>query len=110
MTQQARIDAVVGVVQHVPRTVEYPRDKDGRPKTPSAMFGENVFSLCQLRKSLPKPVYAQFIKQKSGRQSLDKITADAVAHAVRIWAQDRGVCRIFYQPDSVLFCQYPHLK
>jgi glutamine synthetase len=44
-----------------------------------------------MQKALPKPVFADFLKQMRGRKSLDRATADAIAHAVRVWAMDRFV-------------------
>ncbi|KAI9148625.1 hypothetical protein H9P43_010106 [Blastocladiella emersonii ATCC 22665] len=102
MSQQARIEAVLGVVAHTPRDVKVPTDVHGRVLTPSEIFGTSVFGLSALQKALPKPVYAQFVKQMRGRQTLDKTTADAVAHAVRVWAQDRGCTHFthWFQPQT----------
>ncbi|KAF9079192.1 hypothetical protein BGX23_004785, partial [Mortierella sp. AD031] len=65
-------------------------------------FGENVFHLQQIAKALPKPAYASFLKQMRGRQALDRATADAIAHAVRIWAMDRGATHFthWFQPQT----------
>ncbi|KAI9009202.1 hypothetical protein DFJ74DRAFT_611233 [Hyaloraphidium curvatum] len=51
---------------------------------------------------LPKPVYAKFIQQVKGRQHLDRTTADAIAHAVRVWAQDKGATHFthIFQPQT----------
>ncbi|KAI9224498.1 glutamine synthetase type III N terminal-domain-containing protein [Blastocladiella britannica] len=102
MTQQARLDAVLGVVQHTARDVKVPTAADGRLLYASELFAMNVFGLAQLQKALPKPVYAQFVKQMRGRQSLDKTTADAIAHAVRVWAQDLGATHYthWFQPQT----------
>ncbi|ORX90231.1 glutamine synthetase/guanido kinase [Basidiobolus meristosporus CBS 931.73] len=55
-----------------------------------------------MSKALPKPVFAQFIRQVKGRQTLDKATADAIAHAVRIWATERGATHFthWFQPQT----------
>ncbi|ORY53180.1 glutamine synthetase/guanido kinase [Rhizoclosmatium globosum] len=52
--------------------------------------------------ALPKPVYQRFCKQVQGRQQLDRQTADAVAHAARIWAQDKGATHFthWFQPQT----------
>ncbi|ORZ39888.1 glutamine synthetase type III N terminal-domain-containing protein [Catenaria anguillulae PL171] len=102
MSQQARTEAILGVVGHQPREVKWPADQHGASIYASELFGQDVFGLPQLQKALPKPVYAQFIKQMRGRQSLDKITADAIAHAVRVWAQDRGATHYthWFQPQT----------
>src|SRR6202000_1945122 len=64
--------------------------------------GENVFGLAQIAKALPKPAYAQFMQQMRGGRSLDKGTADAIAHAVRIWAMDKGATHFthWFQPQT----------
>ncbi|ORX65665.1 glutamine synthetase/guanido kinase [Linderina pennispora] len=55
-----------------------------------------------MAKSLPKPIFASFLKQRRGRHNLDKPTADAIAHAVRIWAMDRGATHFthWFQPQT----------
>jgi glutamine synthetase len=55
-----------------------------------------------MQKSLPKPVYNEFLKQLRGRKSLDRATADAIAHAVRVWAMDHGATHFthWFQPQT----------
>ncbi|ORY47853.1 glutamine synthetase/guanido kinase [Rhizoclosmatium globosum] len=55
-----------------------------------------------MKTALPKPVYARFCKQVQGHQQLDRGVADAVAHAVRIWAQDKGATHFthWFQPQT----------
>ncbi len=81
MTRQTQVHASS-------RSIEWPKTGT-RPAYTSEIFGSQVFSLQTLQKTLPKPVFSRFVQQIKGRQSLDKSTADAVAHAVRIWAMDR---------------------
>ncbi|KNE63212.1 hypothetical protein AMAG_08360 [Allomyces macrogynus ATCC 38327] len=102
MSQQARLEAKLGAVANAPRHVDYPLAQSGRVQFPSELFGQNVFGLKELQKSLPKPVYAQYVKQMRGRQTLDKTTADAIAHAVRVWAMDRGATHFthWFQPQT----------
>lgn len=85
-----RTHALQEAVNRSTRHVDWPK-KEGQNRLAyvSEIFGESVFSLSTLQKSLPKPVYARFIQQLKGRKSLDKATSDAVAHAVRVWAMDR---------------------
>ncbi|RKP07723.1 glutamine synthetase type III N terminal-domain-containing protein [Thamnocephalis sphaerospora] len=66
------------------------------------LYGTNVFTLKDMANSLPKPVFASFLRQMRGRQTLDKATSDAVAHAVRIWAMDRGATHFshWFQPQT----------
>lgn len=41
-----------------------------------------------------------FMKQLKGNQTLDKVTADAIAHAVKVWAIERGATHFthWFQP------------
>lgn len=100
--QTARYEAVMNAINAPSRTFDYPKHSNGRPKYPSEIFGENVFNLNKLASTLPKPVYAKFLHQVKGRQTLDRATADAVAHAVRVWAMDRGCTHFthWFQPQT----------
>ncbi|RUP09765.1 glutamine synthetase type III N terminal-domain-containing protein, partial [Jimgerdemannia flammicorona] len=102
MAQEARFTSIVDTVNRSTRNVGWPTHKDGKPIYTSAMYGQNVFSLKEIANALPKPVYQQFVKQMRGRQTLDKTTADAIAHAVRIWAMDRGATHFthWFQPQT----------
>ncbi|KAF9570909.1 hypothetical protein EC968_001218 [Mortierella alpina] len=99
--QVARKDAIRDNVLRPSRVVPYP-SKDGKPIYTSEFFGENVFGQAQIAKALPKPAYAQFVRQMKGGQTLDKGTADAIAHAVRIWAMDKGATHFthWFQPQT----------
>lgn len=68
----------------------------------SKLFGQNVYSLKEMQATLPKPVYANVVQQMSGSMSLDKPTADAVAHAVKVWAIERGATHFthWFQPQT----------
>ncbi|KNC97555.1 uncharacterized protein SPPG_07029 [Spizellomyces punctatus DAOM BR117] len=101
MSQQARINAVQDTVQRPGRSVDWPQTGN-RPAYVSEIYGTNVFSLKNLQQTLPKPVYARFIQQIKGRQTLDRPTADAVAHAVKVWAMDRGATHFthWFQPQT----------
>ncbi|KAF9403747.1 hypothetical protein BGX21_011148 [Mortierella sp. AD011] len=102
MANQARVASLQDNINRPTRKVSYPKKADGKPYYTSEFFGENVFSLQQIAKALPKPAYASFLKQMRGRQALDKATADAIAHAVRIWAMDRGATHFthWFQPQT----------
>ncbi|KAJ3011939.1 hypothetical protein HKX48_006560 [Thoreauomyces humboldtii] len=101
MSQSARIDAVQDSVLRTGRTVDWPQ-KGNRPAYISEIYGQNVFDLKGLQSTLPKPVYARFIQQIKGRQTLDRATADAVAHAAKVWAMDRGATHFthWFQPQT----------
>lgn len=98
---EARKGAIRDNVLRPSREVPYPR-KDGKPIYTSEFYGENVFGQAQIAKALPKPAYAQFLQQMRGGRSLDKGTADAIAHAVRIWAMDKGATHFthWFQPQT----------
>ncbi|ORX61396.1 glutamine synthetase/guanido kinase [Hesseltinella vesiculosa] len=99
MAHAARISSVVDSLTKAPRNIAFP-SKDGVPKPSSEIFGENVFSSKVMAKMLPKPVFKNFIKQLKGNESLDKGTADAIAHAVKVWAIQRGASHFthWFQP------------
>ncbi len=61
-SKNARVSAVIDSVQRQPRVVEWPK-QGSRPAYVSELFGEHVFSLQRLQKTLPKPVYNIFIQQ-----------------------------------------------
>ncbi|KAG0348405.1 hypothetical protein BG004_005246 [Podila humilis] len=98
----ARVESLKDNINRPTRVISYPKKADGTPVYTSEFFGENVFHLQQIAKALPKPAYASFLKQMRGRQALDRATADAIAHAVRIWAMDRGATHFthWFQPQT----------
>lgn len=124
----ARATAIRDGVHQSHRSIEYPKNStnsassnpsvgNGTPLRLSEFFGENVFSLEQLRKSLPKPVFADLLRQMAGSKLMERPTADAVAHAVKVWAMERGATHFthWFQPltnstaekhDSFLTLQY----
>ncbi|KAJ2005286.1 hypothetical protein H4R26_002043 [Coemansia thaxteri] len=99
---ELRKSALVAAATGQKREIQYPRKADGRARYPSEIFGENVFTLKTMAKALPKPIFASFLKQRRGRQNLDKTTADSIAHAVRVWAMDRGATHYthWFQPQT----------
>lgn len=64
------------------------------------IFGQNVFSLKAMSKALPKPVFAAFQEQLAGTRAIDRPTADAIAHAVKVWAMSKGATHFthWFQP------------
>ncbi|KAH8549179.1 hypothetical protein BGW37DRAFT_503901 [Umbelopsis sp. PMI_123] len=101
MTQEARVSTVVESLTKAPRNITFPQ-KDGRPQLISEIFGQNVFSFKQMSSRLPKPVYSTFLKQLRGNESIDKNTADAIAHAAKVWAMERGATHFthWFQPQT----------
>lgn len=100
MSQQARIDVVSGVFGRLPRDLEFPKGSNGKQLVTSEIFGSNVFSLKEMGDRLPKPVFKTFCNQLKGGQTLDKITADAIAHAAKVWALERNATHFthWFQP------------
>ncbi|PVZ99169.1 hypothetical protein BB558_004824 [Smittium angustum] len=102
MSNDIRKSVIINTSTRQRPVVKYPTKPDGKLLYTSEFFGENVFSLKNMAKALPKPIFASFLKQRRGRQNLDKITADAIAHAVRVWAMDRGATHFthWFQPQT----------
>jgi glutamine synthetase len=97
----ARTEALTAHHTRPARSVEYPVNPTTRkPVALSEIFGSNVFGRKQLQDTLPKPVYSEFAKQLAGGRSMTKQIADAVAHAVRVWAMERGATHFthWFQP------------
>ncbi|KAJ3097435.1 hypothetical protein HDU97_004883 [Phlyctochytrium planicorne] len=101
MSQAARISAIQENVDRSNRTIEWAKEGH-RNAFPSEVFGVDVFGLKQLSVSLPKPIYNRFLSQIQGGSSLDRPTADAVAHAVKEWAMVRGATHFthWFQPQT----------
>ena len=53
-------------------------------------FGSSVFGLEEMEKALPKDVFSKFKKIVKDEEILDKNTADAIAHAMKVWALSKG--------------------
>ncbi|KAI9296507.1 glutamine synthetase/guanido kinase [Neoconidiobolus thromboides FSU 785] len=97
LRSQAILANVSKVAESVPEIT--PLDKN-QSNAPSENFGTLVFGLKSMAKALPKPIFTSFLKQLRGRQNLDKVTADAIAHAVRVWSMERGATHFthWFQP------------
>jgi glutamine synthetase len=63
-------------------------------------FGENVFSLSEQRKRLPKHVYSQLRATLARGEKLDTSLADMVAQAMKEWALEKGATHYthWFQP------------
>ncbi|KAI8877247.1 glutamine synthetase/guanido kinase [Backusella circina FSU 941] len=99
MSQQARIHAVAQGPSRTTRVIQFPQH-NGKPESVSEVFGQNVFSLKEMADKLPKPVFKTFCAQLKGGHTLDKVTADAIAHAAKVWALERGATHFthWFQP------------
>ncbi|KAI8059397.1 uncharacterized protein B0P05DRAFT_558464 [Gilbertella persicaria] len=99
MAHQARINTVVESLTRGPRCVEFP-SRNGQVKPVSEIFGQNVFSRTEMSKMLPKPVFKTFMETLKGKSTIDKVTADAIAHAAKVWAIEKGATHFthWFQP------------
>lgn len=99
MAHQARINTVVESLTRGPRNVIFPQ-KNGQVQPVSEIFGQNVFTRSEMAKMLPKPVYKTFVQTLKGKSTIDKVTADAIAHAAKVWSIERGATHFthWFQP------------
>ena len=63
-------------------------------------YGENVFHFARMKERLPHPVYQKLMDTVSEGKPLDGSIADAVAHAMKEWALERGATHFthWFQP------------
>jgi len=97
-----RNESLLAITNYQQRNVEIPKHDNGKPLYPSEYFGQNVFTLKEMERTLPKSIFQKFIQQQKGRVSLDRATADAIAHAARVWAMDKGATHFthWFQPQT----------
>ncbi len=69
-------------------------------KQVTEIFGENVFDDSTMRETLPKDVYKELRKTIDDGLPLNRKIADAVAHAMKVWALEKGVTHFthWFQP------------
>lgn len=69
-------------------------------KQVTEIFGENVFDDSTMRQTLPKDVYKELRKTIDDGLPLNRKIADAVAHAMKVWALEKGVTHFthWFQP------------
>ena len=63
-------------------------------------FGSKVFGEKEMKSHLPRPVYLSWKKTVANEGMLDRTTADAIAHAMKLWALANGVTHFthWFQP------------
>lgn len=68
--------------------------------TPFEGFGSLVFSKDEMKDRLPSPVYESWKKTVANEGTLDRPTADAIAHAMKRWALENGATHFthWFQP------------
>ena len=63
-------------------------------------FGSMVFGEREMADRLPKPIYQSWKKTVANEGTLDRPTADAIAHAMKRWAMEKGATHFthWFQP------------
>lgn len=63
-------------------------------------FGINLFDEHVMKERLPHPVYAKWKTATRKEDALDRPTADAIAHAMKTWAMEKGATHFthWFQP------------
>ena len=63
-------------------------------------FGSKVFGEKEMKSRLPRPVYLSWKKTVANEEMLDRTTADAIAHAMKLWALNNGATHFthWFQP------------
>lgn len=69
-------------------------------KHPFDDFGINLFSERVMKECLPYPIYTKWKTATRKEDALDRPTADAIAHAMKIWAMEKGATHFthWFQP------------
>ena len=67
---------------------------------PFEEFGSLVFSETAMKERLPKPVYLSWKRTVANEGTLDRPTADSIAHAMKRWALEHGATHYthWFQP------------
>lgn len=63
-------------------------------------FGINLFSEHIMKECLPHPIYTKWKTATRKEDALDRFTADAIAHAMKTWAMEKGATHFthWFQP------------
>ncbi len=63
-------------------------------------FGSLIFSEHEMQERLPHPIYLSWKKTVENEETLDRPTADAIAHAMKRWALEKGATHYthWFQP------------
>lgn len=67
---------------------------------PFEQFGTKIFHEKEMQARLPRPVYLSWKKTLANEGTLDRPTADAIAHAMKLWAIEQGATHFthWFQP------------
>ena len=91
----ARLEAIKAVTNYKPTGAPL----NFKELSSSDFFGANVFSLSEMAKRLPKPVFKSLKKTIESGAKLDPTSADIVATAMKEWAIEKGAthyAHVFY--------------
>ena len=91
----ARLQAISAVTHYKPLT----EPLNFKELSSHDVFGVNVFSMAEMAKRLPKPVFKSLKKTIESGAKLDPSVADVVATAMKEWAIERGAthyAHVFY--------------
>ena len=71
-----------------------------KEKHPFEDFGINLFSEQVMKECLPHPIYKKWKTATRKEDALDRPTADAIAHAMKTWAMEKGATHFthWFQP------------
>ncbi|MDO9379979.1 MAG: glutamine synthetase III [Nocardioidaceae bacterium] len=89
-----RMNAITEVKAYVPPKVSFVPGE-----TPGQVYGENVFSVTEMQKRLPKSIFKSVVATIERSERLDPVVADAVASAMKDWAMEKGAthyAHVFY--------------
>jgi len=59
-----RKESLIAITDYHQRNVETPRRADGKPFYTSEYFGQNVFTIKEMERTLPKSIFQKFIQQQ----------------------------------------------
>jgi len=79
------------------RCYEIAKEKD---QPISSYYGEDVFNLTAMQEKLPRDIYLLLVEIIQDRRKLDLTIANAVAHAMKEWALEKGATHYchWFQP------------
>jgi glutamine synthetase len=97
-----RFSAIETVVTRKPKHIEAPKDDKGNSLKVSDYYGLNTFSLKEMKKKLPNDIYKRLVLTTNTNKKMDLEVANAVAHAVKEWATEKGVSHYchWFQPQT----------
>jgi glutamine synthetase len=81
-----RLQAISAVTNYMPQSPPLDFSKTQAHE----VFGSNVFSIAEMRKRLPKPVFKSVKRTIETGEKLDPSVADIVASAMKDWAISKG--------------------